>query len=433
MRQFPQFSLKAFASLAASCSFALAAVLQPVSAEDIAITGGKAYTDGGSGVVENATILVKDGQIVSVAEAGSVPAGYRVVDAAGKWVTTGLMVAETNLGLIEVPLSGPRVETRVNKSAKDPIALAAGDAFDRYSTLIPVTRLEGVTRTLTTFESTPEIWAGQGSVVHLGTNVFNDVVKRSSVLVLDANGGSFNKAGGSRAAFWTKVRADLMDAKEAASKSEGDDKDKEKKPSPTQEVMAQVLAGDLPVMVRVNRAIDIKRAVDLKKEFGIKMILSGATGAWRLASLIADADIPVVVNGFDNLPGGFDTLAATQANAARLHAAGVMVAFTGPDSHNARLAVQTAGNAVANGLPWDAALDALTKNPAKIFGVDDVYGYIRPGYEADLVVWSGDPIELDSAPEFIMIRGVEQPLVSRQTKLRDRYKELTAHPAYVRP
>src|SRR5690606_18209134 len=110
-------------------------------------------------------------------------------------------------------------------------------------------------------------------------------------------------------------------------------------------------------------------------------------------------------------------------NAARLHAAGVPVGFSqaGDASHNARKVRQLAGNAVANGLPWEAALAGLTSVPARVLGVGDQLGRIAPGMRADLVLWSGDPLELTSLPDQVWLDGRAQPMRSRQTELRDRY------------
>src|SRR6185295_4258578 len=123
----------------------------------------------------------------------------------------------------------------------------------------------------------------------------------------------------------------------------------------------------------------------------------------------------------NNLPTTFERLGATLENAARLHQAGVTVAFMSGEAHNSRNLKQEAGNAVAYGLPWDDALAALTVNPAHIWGLADKTGTLEPGKQADVVVWSGDPLELSTWAEHVFIRGIEMPQDSRQLRLRDRY------------
>src|SRR5690606_26581525 len=111
--------------------------------------------------------------------------------------------------------------------------------------------------------------------------------------------------------------------------------------------------------------------------------------AWKVAPQLAAAKVPVFVDPLANLPADFDRIGATMENAARLHAAGVPVGFSqaGDASHNARKVRQLAGNAVANGLPWEAALAGLTSVPARVLGVGDQLGSIAPGMRADLVPW----------------------------------------------
>ncbi|MGH8027292.1 MAG: amidohydrolase family protein, partial [Pseudoxanthomonas sp.] len=116
-------------------------------------------------------------------------------------------------------------------------------------------------------------------------------------------------------------------------------------------------------------------------------------------------------------------IGATLQNAARLHAAGVEVSFAqfGDASHNARKIRQYAGNAVANGLPWEAGLAGLTRVPARVLGVDDKLGTIVPGKLADLVLWTGDPLEVANVASQLWLGGRAIPMRSRQTELRDRY------------
>jgi imidazolonepropionase-like amidohydrolase len=125
----------------------------------------------------------------------------------------------------------------------------------------------------------------------------------------------------------------------------------------------------------------------------------------------------------DNLPGSFEQIGASEENAVRLHRAGVSVSFiNGNDSsHNARKVRQIAGVAVANGLPWEAGLAGITSAPAKALGVDSKIGSIEVGKTADLVLWTGDPLDVASTASVMWLAGKNTPLVSRQTLLRDRY------------
>jgi imidazolonepropionase-like amidohydrolase len=153
-----------------------------------------------------------------------------------------------------------------------------------------------------------------------------------------------------------------------------------------------------------------------------------------VASDLAQAHVPVIVKVLRNLPETFESLGATYENAARLRAAGVQVAITSGETWKAYNLRQEAGNAVAYGLPWTEAFRAVTLYPAQIWGVADRYGSLEPGKVANVVVWSGDPLELLTRVEHVFIRGQEVPLVSRETMLRDRYRTLDENRrAYSQP
>jgi len=404
-------------------------------AEDVAIIGGTAFTNGGKGKVENATVLISSSGIVSVVSGGPVPEGYRTVDASGKWVTAGFMVAGSSLGLGEVSLSGDNNDARADK-AKDGIVLDVAYSLNPNNAIIANTRIEGVTRAVTQFSRSKDNWIGLGAIIQLGGDSVDKMITHNKTFLhLDVDEGAARSNGGSRSAMWAEVIKKLDDAKpkpksnENGEKKEGDNK-KPKEKKGGDKILVELFADGLPLPLQVNahRVSDIRQAIKLKKKYGIHVILTGAREAWMVADELAAADIPVLIDPLDNLPSRFDMLASTSASAARLHAAGVKVAFLPPDTLNARLVVQSAGNAVAMGMPWEAAVDALTVNAAEIFGVSDHYGTLAEGKVADVVVWDGDPLEVMTSPDHVFIQGEEIPLVSRQTKLRDRYKEIPRAP-----
>ncbi len=189
------------------------------------------------------------------------------------------------------------------------------------------------------------------------------------------------------------------------------------------EALIPVVEGRMPLIVQVDRASDIVEILGFAREHGLRIILDGVAEGWRVADRIAAANVPVIVDAYANLPQSFSQLGSTLENAARLHAAGVTVILKAGSgvAHRARELRYGAGNAVANGMPYAAALAAITVNPARVFGVGDRVGTLEPGREADLILWSGDPLEPLSQPRTIFVRGVEQPLRSRPLELRDRY------------
>jgi imidazolonepropionase-like amidohydrolase len=176
------------------------------------------------------------------------------------------------------------------------------------------------------------------------------------------------------------------------------------------EALQPVLKGQVPLAIQANRASDLLSAIRLADEFKVRLVLIGAAEGWMVARQLADAKVPVVVKPLTDIPS-FDSLGATLENAARLSRAGVTVALASFDTQNSRLLRQEAGNAIANGMDRDAALQAVTLTPARLWGVADRVGSLEVGKDADLVIWSGDPFELTAGAERVFIKGVE---VSRE-------------------
>ena len=195
----------------------------------------------------------------------------------------------------------------------------------------------------------------------------------------------------------------------------------------------KVLDNEMPLVVKVNKATDILNVIKFAEAQEVDLILWEANEGHMVANEIAQAGVPVILDPLNNIPSTFDSLNATYENVTRLNDAGVVMAFyyeQGAGAHNAYLATQSAGNSVAMGLDYNEAISSITSNPADIFGLINV-GYILPGYDADLVVWDNDPLELMSSVEMVMIDGEKQDLSNRYKELTDRYtKELDKPNSY---
>jgi imidazolonepropionase-like amidohydrolase len=190
-----------------------------------------------------------------------------------------------------------------------------------------------------------------------------------------------------------------------------------------------VIAGRMPLAVFADRESDIRQLIRLHDDTRLPVILYGGAEAWRVASDLAARRIPVVIDPTTNLPGLFDAMGARLDNAALLQRAGVRVAISVAAFHRTYNAGSSArlgaGLAVANGLPWIEGLRALTVAPAAIYGLSAHYGTVRPGLDADLVVWDGDPLEPSTSPLQVWARGVQVSLEdSRQRELARRYSPL---------
>jgi imidazolonepropionase-like amidohydrolase len=414
----------------------LALAAAPAVAETIVLTGATVHTMGPQGTIQNGMVVIEGGKIRAVGASVPVPAGARRIDARGKVVTPGLLNSFTQIGLVEVNAVEGSNDTAVEND-RITAAFNAADAINPRSSLIPVNRVEGLTRAVVMPDTGESLIAGQAALIHLGGP--GDYLVRSPLAMFATLGeGGAGLSGGSRAAALLHLREAIEDTLDYIANRKAFEQGERREYSLSRldlEALIPVVQGELPLVLRAQRASDIQAALRLAKEHKLRLILAGVSEGWMVASEIAAAKVPVLVQPLENLPGSFELLGATFENAARLHKAGVTVAFMTGDSHNARNIRQAAGNAVAYGLPWDAALAAMTSVPARIWGIADSYGTLEPGKDADVVIWDGDPLEVTSYPDAVFIRGVQMPTKTRQTELRDRYKDLSGPlpPAYEKP
>jgi len=420
------------------------ALVGPAAAQDVAITGGRVLT--GTSVIENGTVVVRNGRVVSVGT-GAAPAGMRAIDARGKIVTPGFVAVDSGLGGSEV--GSVRGSNDLSNNANTlSAAFDLSYGLDPWSFTLPVARLGGVTRAVVTPQhagsggghshddsdfagaghggyQSPGLFAGQAAVIKLGGA--DILVKPRVAMVAPFGEAGKGVAGGARGAEFVLFKETLAEVRLYASNKAAYDRAALRDLSLSRadlEALIPVANGAMPLIVSVNRASDIQQVLRLAREEGVKVILDGAAEGWLVADEIAAARVPVLLHPITNLPGNFEMRAARMQNAAALNAAGVVIAIKGNEgsTHRARDIRYNAGNAVSHGLPFAAAIQAITVNPARIFGFDGQFGELKPGAAGDVVVWSGDPLEPLSQPSAVFIDGVEQPLQARNLLLRDRYR-----------
>ena len=418
-----------------ACAGASGMLARRSRAQVVAITNARIHPVAGP-VIERGTVLIRDGRIAAVGDRVEVPAGTRVIDATGKVVTPGFMNAATSLGVVEVEAVRPTNDDAVS-NPRITAAFNAADAVDPFSSVIPVERVEGLTRAVVT-PAGGKLINGQGIVIDLGTEGLPGMIDRTPVaMYVDLSSAGARSAGGSRAAALLTLREAFADARDFAANRRAFEANARRAYALSRldlEALVPVVEGREPLAVHVERAADILEALRFAREQKVRLILIGAADGWVVAGQIARDGVPVVLDPMRNLPD-FEARGATLENAARLARAGVTVALTTVsfNAHNARNVKYEAGNAVAYGMPYDAALRAVTVNPARIFGIADRYGTLEPGKDADVVVWSGDPFELTTLVEHVFIKGVEMPADTRQRELLRRYRVLDdTPPAYKR-
>ena len=405
-------TLRGLAAAALGLGAALAA-----GAETVAIVGATVHADPGAAPMTNATLVVRDGRIVSIG-AGAAPADARLIGGEGLVVTPGLFSGFTRATLADISLDESN-DSGADESIHS-AGLVAADAFNPLNQVVDVTRIEGVTRFAVVPSAAQTPFAGVGFVAD-ASGAINSIEKERAFLYVEGGERGAELAGGSRAAFWAYLRAAFEDAERI-----GDDVEGEAVYRGDAGVLREVLRGQLPMLVHVHRAADIARFLDLKRERpAIRLILVGASEAWRVADDLAAARVPIIIDPVQNLPSRFEMIGARSDLATLLHEAGVTFAIAhapgSDEDFQARLLPQLAGEAAANGLDPAVALAAITTVPAEMFGVASDRMRLRAGGTADFVVWNGDPLEVMSAPVAIFLDGAEQSLASRQTALRDRY------------
>lgn len=455
------------------------AMAAPAAAETFAISGGTVALGDGSEPIQNGMVVVRDGRIVAAGDIRmKLPAGTRVIDATGKWVSPGIVAGFSRLGLAEVDLTlhdeegGGKADARdmsgqADDSSQDGPFNAAIDvvpSINPMDSTISVNRADGVTRAIVAPGAGRSIFAGQGAVIDTGADM-NPITAARKFQFVELGQTGAEKAGGSRSAAFAMFRNAMREAAELSrydgtvqssrrGSTNADSESIVRNPNESRmyganvqrsddvlltrfdaAALVPVLKGRQYLLVHVERASDILNVLDLKRSYpNLKLVLVGASEGWLVGSEIARAGIPVIASAVNDLPASFEQLAATQSNVGRMINAGVKVAIGMIDDNDTRYLFeqrQYAGNLVAlsrlpgnTGVSWGQALALITSKPAEAIGMGGEIGSLAPGRRADVVIWSGDPLDPQSAAEQVYIDGAAQPLASRQTRLLERYRYL---------
>lgn len=400
----------------AALLLALATAL-PASAQDLLIRGARVHTATPQGTLASADVLVRGGRINAIGTDLVAPAGVVVVQAGGLPLTPTLFGGISELGAEEVSGVADTVDARLSlpaQASRPEFDLTL--AYNPDSLLLPVARAEGIGFSALAPDAGGSFVAGQGGVINLDGYTAPLAPRQ---LYLSLGGAVASQSGQSRAAQWMLLEQMIDEARGRIPPT-----------SPHalltpagRRTLAGYLDGNGTIMVRVDRAADIARLLDWAAKHTLQVGIVGGAEAWKLAPQLAAARVPVFIETLVNLPASFDRLGARADAAALLAQAGVPVSFllSGDGAHNARKLRQSAGNAVAHGLPWETALAGLTRVPAQALGVAGQLGSIAVGQRADLVLWDGDPLDVAHVARRLWLGGVEHELRSRQTELRDRY------------
>ncbi len=407
---------------------ATALLAAPVSAQSVAITGGTVVIGDGSAPIVNGTVVLSNGRVVAAGQGITIPAGALRVDGTGKWVTPGIDAGFSRIGLAGVDA----VNESNDSSAKNTPFNASLDialAINPDVAAIAVNRAAGVTRAIVSPDASNAIFGGQGAVIDMGADA-QPITKARAFQFVEFGEAGAARAGGSRPALYATFKNALAEARDYSLGKLHEDAMLKR---PDAAALVPVVTGTQKLAVHVESATDILAVLDLKRAYpALDLVLVGVSEGWRVATQIAAARVPVIASAVNDLPGSFETIAATQSSIGRMRAAGVTVAIGMIDDNDTRQAMhgaQYAGNLVAlnkvpgaAGLSWNDAFTAITSKPADVMGMGGEIGSLKAGRRGDVVIWDGDPLEVTSGVEAVWIDGVKQPLTTRQTRLRDRYE-----------
>lgn len=439
---------------------ALVAAAIPAAAQTIAVTGGTVALGDGSAPIPNGTVVIRDGRVVAAGQGIAVPSGAQVVDATGKWVTPGLVAGFSRLGLVDVDAVAATNDQRSDGPFS--AALDIAPAINPNAAPVAINRAEGVTRAVVAPSTAKSIFAGQGALIDTAADG-QPVTRARLFQFVELGEQGAETSGGSRASAHALLRNALREARQiagggTAGRDVGGDgagttedpvvanpnENRSYEARRNQDVLltrfdavalVPVVQGRQLLLVHAERAADLRQVIALKREFPrMRLAIVGADEGWTVAAELAASGIPVIASALTSLPNSFESLASTHSNVGRMKAAGVKVSIGTINDDDPRMAFRArwyAGNLVglsrlpgATGLSWGEALAAITSGPAEAMGLGGEVGSLRAGRRGDMVIWSGDPLDNLSAAEAVFIDGVQQPLATRQTKLRDRYRTL---------
>jgi imidazolonepropionase-like amidohydrolase len=385
---------------------ALILCAQAAGAQTLAVQAGRVHTAAEAGVIEDAVILIKDGKFTAVGPASSVaiPADAEVLAAAV--VLPGLIDARSTIGLsgwLNIPADRDQDET------SDPVtpALRALDALNPAEPLLAFVREFGVT-TVQTGPGDANVIAGQTGVFKTWGETADAMALRPQAAMIFnlAEGprsqyGAANKAPGTRMASAAMIRQQLVRAQAPAKEDDaGSDLGLA--------ALRKVIAGDLRALFVAHRASDIQTALRLIDEFKLDGQIVYGTEAYLVTAGLQRAGMPVLLGPTAQRIGSMETMNTRLDNAAMLAAAGVDFSFgTGHEAYAPKTYVllHELTLAVAHGLDADRAVRAATADAARLLGVDQRVGAIRPGLDADLVLFDGEPFEFTTHVTGVVIDG----------------------------
>ena len=386
---------------------------------ETAIVGGRVVPVEGE-PIEGGTVLLRDGKIAAVEGPGfAVPPGVTVVDATGKWVLPGFIDAHAHAGVHEEAQGWAGQDTN-ERTSPNTAHVRALDAINPADEGFRDAIGGGVLAVNVNPGSANPI-GGQTAAIKCWGRTVDEMVLREPAGLKSALGenpkrvyGERNETPSTRLGTAAVIRdafvaAQNYQAKLAASAASSASEDSSVVDRDLKlEALSRVLRREIPWRQHCHRADDIATAMRMAREFGYDLVIDHGTEAYLLADQIAAAQIPVIIGPLFTSRSKVELRNRSLANPGRLAAAGVTIAIT--TDHPVvpiHFLIHQATLAVKEGLDPVTALRAVTINPARIIGVDARIGSLSVGKDADLVIWSGDPLDVMSRAERAFLDGRE--------------------------
>jgi len=376
------------------------------------------------------TIIVKGSRIEAVGRDISIPAGAKIIDAAGLFAYPGMIDGCSTLGLTEIgavaATNDSRETGRINPQVR------AVEALRPDSMHIAITRANGITAALVAPGS--GLIAGQSGLIRLTGWTPAEMIIRSPVAMqieFPAMGRSGMRRGETQREEASKQILELEDWLNKARYYQKRKAVAAKNPhlalpdfDEKLECLLPIVNGELALMISVQAEKDIRAAIKFVQKEKLKAIFLGAHQGWKVAAEIAAAGIPVVFGSLYDLPpsweDGYDSL---YTNPVLLSRAGVKIAFSSQSASSAKDLSYHAAKAAAFGLDRREALKAVTIYPAEIFGVSHLMGSLEQGKLANIVLADDDLLEFRTNIKRVLIDGREVDLANRWTELLDKFKK----------
>lgn len=376
---------------------------------NLAVKGETVYTMAGD-AISDGVVLIDAGKIVSIGPASSVsiPAGWETLSAVV--VTPGFIDAHATVGLSGM-LNQAHDQEQVEKSSPIQPELRAIDAYNSRDELVQWVQNFGVT-TIHTGHGPNALISGQTMILKTNQMSITDGILNPFAMVVGALGqgglsSDAKKSPGTRAKTIALLRANLIKADEYLKKLETAEAGKEPDRDLRLEALGEVLNRNVPLLLTAHRHQDIGAALRLQEEFGFRLILDGASEAHLILEDIKEAGISVIVHPTMMRAGG-DAENMTLEMAAILDREGIPFALQSSfESYvpKTRVVLFEAAMAAAYGLPFEAALESITIDAARLLEVDDRVGSIEIGKDGDLALFDGDPFEYVTHCTAVVIDG----------------------------